>query len=297
VKALVTGASGVLGAALLRRLGDGATGVSRSGREGFLRADLADPDQVASLFSAGHFDAVLHAAAYSDVDGCERDPEEAWACNALSAKHLADACSRAGTPLVYVSTDYVFDGAKRAPYEETDRTGPVNVYGMTKLAGEHYAAACRAPSATVRTSWLFGAGNPKNFVNVLRERLRTESAVAVLDDQEDAPTYAADLAEAVERIARRLAERAGRSGGPAHEIYQFRNAGSTTRLGMARRMKEVLGSPAAIGRLDPGALAGRLAVRPAYGVLSTRRYEEVFGEKVRPWQDALAEYLTDRGNS
>jgi dTDP-4-dehydrorhamnose reductase len=295
MKILVTGGSGMLGRALVRGLAKrhAVTSVSKSGREGALPCQLSDEAAVDRLFETSPFDLVIHTAAYADVDGCERDPALAHASNGTATRNLAHACGAKKVPFIYVSTDYVFDGKKNSPYTETDPVHPVNIYGMTKLEGEHYAAALCPVSVIVRTSWLFGAGNPSNFVNAVLARLRREKSVSVLDDQEDSPTYVGDLAEALESIGAATAEKA-KKGTVSHEIYHVCNAGSATRYGMTLKMKEILGLRTEVKRMDAAALAGRLAIRPRFAVMSTARYEKAFG-KLRPWEEALKAYLLKEG--
>ncbi len=233
---------------------------------------------------------MINAAAYSNVDGCEKDPKLAHESNALAVKYLAAHCGRFGVPLIHVSTDYVFDGRKNSPYVESDGTAPVNIYGLTKLEGEYYAARCQSPSAIVRTSWLFGPGTSVNFVSAILERLKKENAVGVLDDQTDAPTYVADLVDAIQKIGERLLS--GPGARKSGEIYHVCNSGSATRLEMTLKMKEILNlRDVKVSRTDPGTIQGRLAVRPVYAVMSNRHYQQSFGVKLRSWQDSLAEYL------
>lgn len=296
MRALVTGAAGILGAVLLRRLpekGLAAVGVSRRPTPGGVRCDLSDEAAARTLFAEQRPDLVIHSAAYSDVDGCEKDPAAARASNALSTKHLARACSASGTPLIYVSTDYVFDGTKREPYLEDDPVFPINIYGLTKLEGEHYARACSAPAAVVRTSWLFGPGNPANFVHAVAARLRSQDEVRVLDDQVDAPTSAEDLAGCLALLSGHLLKERSRT--RYFEVFQVCNEGAATRLEMAREMASTMRLSTRVDRLDRAQVQGRLAVRPAYGVMSPARFEKRFGVKMRPWRQALAEYLAASG--
>ena len=289
-KVLVTGASGMLGLALRAQLAAPyeVVGVSKTGRLETQACDLSDERQVRQLFLSVKPDWVVHSAAYSDVDGCEQNPELAFSANALSTKYLAAACSVSGAPLIYVSTDYVFDGRKREPYTENDLTGPVNVYGMTKLAGESYAKACVAPSATVRTSWLFGDGNPNTFVSAILKRLKSEKRISVLEDQQDSPTFTKDLAQAIGTIgAKLLSEK--KSG---HRVFQICNRGVATRHSMTLKMKEWLALPVQVDKTDKSQIPHRFAIRPAYGVMSTRAYEEFSGERLRPWEEALREYVS-----
>lgn len=293
MKVLVTGGSGMLGVALVRRLAarHDVTAVSKSGRGGEA-CDLSREEDLRGLWKGRTFELVIHAAAYSDVDGCEQDGRRAFESNALAPRNLARICAERWVPLVHVSTDYVFDGQKDRPYETDDPTFPVNVYGMTKLAGEHHVRAAGGVSAVVRTSWLFGPGNPRNFVNATRERLRKERTVRVLDDQEDSPTCVGDLSEALERIGEHLVDAA--AGAKSNfEIFHFCNSGSTTRYGMTLKIREVLGLKGVeVARLGRSELGDRVAIRPARPVLSTCRYREVFKTSIRRWEEALGDYLT-----
>ena len=287
----------MLGRELLENLSKShdCVGVSRSGRLGTVVCDVSDQKQVKDLFKLHRPELVIHAAAYSDVDGCEREPKFAHASNALSTKYLAENCGKTLTPLIYVSTDYVFDGQKSTPYVETDPTCPVNVYGLTKLEGEYYAKGCRAPSVVVRTSWLFGAGNPNTFVNAIVERLKKERRVPVLDEQRDSPTSVRDLAGAIKKIAGSLLENKSKDK-KRTEIFHVCNRGSATRYGMTLKIKEWLGLRGVrVEKADPSRIPNRLAIRPAYGVMSARRYEKFFGDCLRPWEEALRDYLTRCG--
>ncbi|OGW83378.1 MAG: dTDP-4-dehydrorhamnose reductase [Omnitrophica bacterium RIFCSPHIGHO2_02_FULL_51_18] len=290
---LVTGASGMLGRKLIRRLAPAnqITGVSKSGREGAFACDLAKGADVGKIFSR-NFDLVIHAAAYSDVDGCEKEPQLAHEANALATKNLAALCGQKGVPFIYVSTDYVFDGQKKSPYRETDATGPVNIYGLTKLEGEYFTKQLAPLSAVVRTSWLFGEGNPKSFVNAITQRLKTEKVVRVLADQEDSPTSVEDLSEAIEKIgAHWLLHKAQK---PFQDVFHVCNAGSTTRYGLTLKIREVLGlENVRVEKMDKEEIKNRWALRPLYGVMSTDRYERFFNVKMRSWQESLEDYLKE----
>jgi dTDP-4-dehydrorhamnose reductase len=294
-KVLVTGASGMLGQVLSEHLSDDydVVCVSKTGRGNTHRLDLADEKAVADFCRSARPDTVIHTAAYSDVDGCERDPKLAQESNALGTKNLISALAGAACPFLYVSTDYVFDGRKRSPYTENETVFPVNIYGMTKLEGEYYVRGYPGPSAIVRPSWLFGRGNVKNFVNVIIDRLRREASVSVLADQENSPTYVVDLSQALGRIARYLADpRPANAGAPVCEIFHFCNAGSTTRYGMTLKIKELLGlNDVRVERGNRSAMTERVAVRPAHTVMSTKRYEDFFNVKIRRWEESLKEYL------
>jgi dTDP-4-dehydrorhamnose reductase len=295
---IVTGASGMLGKALVGLLSDRykVLGISKRGMPGYRRCDLSVENEVNDLFTSQKPVLLIHAAAYSDVDGCERDPKLAFESNVMASKYLSNACFKNRVPWIYVSTDYVFDGQKKSPYTETDAAGPVNIYGMTKWCGEFYALNnSNVHSAAVRTSWLFGPENPSNFVNAMLERLQKEKVVSVLDDQTDSPTYVKDLSVALVKIGEHLmAAQVQNPQNPAHEVFHVCNAGAATRHEMALRMKEWLNlNHVKVEKADRSQIKNRLAIRPAYAVMSTRRYENFFHSAMRPWQESLREYLNE----
>ena len=294
MRVLVTGGSGMLGKILTQLLSSTheVTGVSKSGNQQTLAYDLTDEKAVKKLFSAKPFDLVIHTAAYSDVDGCERDPKLAHESNALATKYLAESCRTARAPFIYVSTDYVFDGKKKSLYSENDPPCPIQVYGMTKLEGEYYAGTVPV-SAIVRTSWLFGPESPSNFVNMIVQRLRGEKAVKVLADQEDSPTYVKDLVLALQKIGEHLVAFSKKNPkADAHELFQVCNTGITTRFEMTEKIKELLRlKDVQVEKLDKMPLDSRPALRPRFVAMSTVRYENFFKVKLRPWRDSLKDYL------
>ncbi len=295
---LVTGASGMFGKVLVKRLlkGNRVLGISKSGNHQTTVCDLAKPEAVERIFQAHPFDLVIHTAAYSNVDGCELHPELAHQSNALATKYLAANCGRRRVPLVTISTDYVFDGRKTAPYKENDPTCPINVYGMTKLAGEHYTQTLAPVSAIIRTSWLFGPDNPDNFVNAIVRRLQKEKTVSVLDDQEDSPTSVEDLAEATAEVGKLLTSFHQKNPKKEfHEIFQFCNSGSVTRYGMTLKIKECLRLKGVeVQRLDKNSIKNRVALRPRYSVMSTQHFQKTFKKPIRDWQASLEAYLLER---
>ena len=294
MKVLVTGSTGLLGRALVPRFQKKAEvlGVSASGREGSRACDLRNESAVRGLFENGNWDLVIHAAAYSDVDGCERSPELAHASNALATRHLAALCGDRRIPFIYISTDYVFDGRNSVPYTEEDPVFPVNIYGLTKLEGECYTRQFAAPAAIVRTSWLFGSGVARNFVSAVTERLKREEVVGVLEDQVDCATYTEDLAAAIEKIGQRLCEWVPSEGRAACEVFHICNSGATTRYEMTLELRKLLDrSRVRIEKISPETIQGRLAVRPKHSVMCTTRFEKLFQIKMRSWQEALHDFF------
>jgi dTDP-4-dehydrorhamnose reductase len=278
MRILITGANGMLGRALAAKLGSGHS-LFLWGRE---EADVTDERAVHEAARGIEFDAVVHAAAYTDVDGCEREEEAALRVNRDGVRHVAALARERGARFVTVSTDYVFDGTKTSPYEETDPPSPINAYGRTKLAGEEAALASGAPALVVRTSWLFGPGG-KNFVDTIAGQLERGEALQVVDDQRGAPTYTRDLAYGIARLL----------GGDATGIVHVTNRGETTWYDLAVAIARYRGGPASITPI-PSSRTPRPARRPAYSVLSGAHYEALAGSPLHGWEEALHHYLATR---
>jgi dTDP-4-dehydrorhamnose reductase len=278
MRVLITGANGILGRALAERLG-GAHTLYLWGRG---EADLTDEAQVRAAAKSIAFEAVVHAAAMTNVDGCESEPERALVQNRDATRIVASVARERGATLVYVSTDYVFDGTKGTPYLEEDPPSPINVYGRTKLAGEEAARASGGPSLVVRTSWLYGPGG-KNFVDTIAAKLGRGESLEVVDDQRGSPTYARDLADGIEVLLRRGAL------GTVHVT----NSGHTTWHGFAVEIARYLGSTAPIVATTSERIQ-RPAARPKYSVLSGARYRGLTGESLRSWEEAVHHYLASR---
>ncbi len=274
----------------LLKKNDSVLGLSRNGADGSLRCDLSNESALRRIFEENSIDLVVNTAAYSDVDGCERDPGLAYSSNALSCKNLSLLCGTKKIPWVHVSTDYVFDGDKRQPYTEEDKTFPKCNYGLTKWMGEYYAANSAAPCAIVRTSWLFGPGNPKTFVNWVSARLKIEGAASVLDNQTSSPTSVKDLSEAIVKISRSLVETKNKK---RNEVFHVCNHGATTHKGIAEFIRDHKFQKATIQKIDLSAFPNRPAIRPKYSVMDPGKIEKMLGIKMRPWQESLKEYIQE----
>ncbi|HEY0397028.1 MAG TPA: dTDP-4-dehydrorhamnose reductase, partial [Acidimicrobiia bacterium] len=243
--------------------------------------DLADRDSVEQAVAAAAPAAVVNCAAWTDVDGCEADPQRAVLVNALGVRHLATACRRVGAHLVHVSTDYVFPGDKDGPYDEWDEPGPRSVYGRSKLGGELELARHAGSWAVARTSWVFGRRG-RNFVDTIVDRAREGAPLRVVDDQRGCPTYAPDLAGALARLA------VGRLPG----VYHVTNQGACTWHDLAAAAVELAGlDPLVVGTMTTAEL-GRPAPRPANSVLSGAAWAAAGLPPLRPWREALAEKMT-----
>jgi dTDP-4-dehydrorhamnose reductase len=246
--------------------------------------DVTDCEAVDRAVSGLKPEAVLHCAAYTNVDGAEVESERAMKVNATGTEHVARAAHRVGATVAYVSTDYVFDGESTEPYRETDEPQPISRYGLSKLAGENAVAQC-CPEAhiIVRAAWLYGDG--AGFVDWVCRGLDSGETLRLVADHVGSPTYAADLAEALFRLVAQ-----GRRG-----VYHFVNKGETSWLGWGRAIAELTSRPnASIESVTAGEL-GRSASRPSYSVLAVDKYEGATGCRVASWRDALKRYLAATG--
>jgi dTDP-4-dehydrorhamnose reductase len=189
MKVLITGAGGQLGYDLVRVLTP-IHEVTTWTRE---QLDVCDEKQVIAILAGERPDAVIHAAAYTNVDKAETETELAYQVNAIGSLHMAKACEQIGAKLIYISTDYVFDGTKESPYDEVDTTNPSNVYGRSKLLGEKFVSMTCTRHFIVRTSWLYGIKGT-NFVTKILQKAQTGGPLSIVDDQYGSPTYGLDLA-------------------------------------------------------------------------------------------------------
>ena len=194
---------------------------------------------------------------------------------------MAVACRKAGTPMLYVSTDYVFDGKKGEPYDEFDEPCPVNVYGHSKWLGEEWVRRHHPDHWVVRAAWSYGPGGP-NFVRTIVERGRAGTPLRVVDDQIGSPTYTVDLARALAEVVESL----------PFGIYHLTNGGEASWYDLAVEALSFAGVNADVEPIDTAATA-RAARRPEYSVLRNSCWQQAGRAALRPWREALAEYVTD----
>jgi dTDP-4-dehydrorhamnose reductase len=258
----VVGAGGMLGRDVVRAAGGDAVG--------FTRAEL-DVTDAAAVREALTGAIVVNCAAYTNVDGAESEPEAARLVNSDGARNVAEAAER----VLYVSTDYVFDGRKGSPYVESDPTGPLQEYGRSKLAGEHATAEANPNHLVVRSSWLFGAGG-KNFVETMLALARERDELRVVRDQVGCPTFTGHLAEALMELA----------GSEERGVVHVAGGGSCSWFEFARKIFERAGVDVQVDPCTTEELP-RPAARPANSVLASER-----GAPVLPaWQEGLDAYL------
>lgn len=271
MRIFLTGATGQLGIALRHVLRDQDL-VAPSEVE----ADITDASIVGRIADARP-EVVIHAAAYTDVDGAESNPDRAYAVNADGTRNVAQGAAKAGARLVAVSTDYVYDGTKLTPYVEGDPVAPRSAYGASKLAGEGETLLAKPDAVILRTAWLYGEG--KNFVRTILRLASERDELRVVSDQVGSPTAADDLAAAIRSL---LDTRAA-------GIYHAVNSGSCSWHEFAVTILDLAGYNRRVVPIASTELA-RPAPRPAYSVLDCTKLARL-GIRLRPWQAALADYL------
>jgi dTDP-4-dehydrorhamnose reductase len=272
---LVVGANGMLGRDLTALLGGRGRGIDIED------IDITDLQSTERVLRALHPQVVVNCAAYTDVDGCESDVEKAMQVNGEGVAHLAMATREIGARLVHVSSDYVFDGTKGAPYQEDDAPNPLSVYGESKLAGE-MNAAFNPEHIVVRTQWLYGP-HGKNFVETMLRLAGEKGAVTVVDDQVGSPTWTVDLARAILVLIDK-----GCTG-----IYHVANAGHCSWNGFARAIFEESGMETPVHGMTTEQL-NRPAHRPLHSTLDCGKLERDTGFRLQSWRDALRSYLNQR---
>ena len=226
-------------------------------------------------------DIMVHIAAYTDVDGCELNEEKAFAVNAEGTKHLALTASRCQAKMVYLSTDYVFDGNKREPYLESDSPHPLNVYGRSKWKGEQYVQELVKDPLIVRTQWLFGRYG-KNFVTSILRQAGEKRVLSIVNDQIGSPTYTVDLAKAISALIQF----------DASGIFHVANSDLCTWYTFGQAILKLSGMDKV--RVIPisSKELGRPAIRPSYSVLNCQKLKKKTGLTLRSWSEALKEYLS-----
>ena len=277
---LVTGAQGQLGFELVASLAPFGTviGADRA------MLDLADADRIVAVLRAVRPDLIVNAAAYTAVDRAEKERDLAFALNARAPRVLAEEALRSGALLIHYSTDYVFDGTANTPYTEDAAANPLNVYGQSKHEGELAVAATGARSLVLRTSWVY-SGRGSNFLLTMRRLATQRDEIAVVADQTGTPNWSRALAAATASLVEQglpyLVDRAG--------LYHLTAQGETTWHGFALAIFGDAATP--LVRPITTAQYPTPAQRPAYGVLSARRFEATFGTRLPTWRESLASCL------
>jgi len=285
-KIAVLGAGGRLGATLVRAYSPGYEVA------GFTRGDLdlADLDKLRSTLSARKFDVLINAAALTNVDYCENHRDEALHLNAEAPRVLAEICRKQNARFIHISTDYVFDGEKRAPYLEEDPAEPISVYGESKREGERRVAEANERALIVRVSWVFGPDRP-SFIDAILKKAREEETVVAVADKLSTPTYTHDIAS----LLRPLFEKESQGGGLLH----LANRGECSWQEYAQwaldccHREGVKMKARTVGATSLAAMTHFIARRPIYTVLATEKYERITNQAPRDWHDAVAEYIRE----
>ncbi len=275
MRILVTGATGLLG-----------TAVTAEGRArgldmialGQADLDVTDAPSVARVVTEAGPEAVIHCAAYTAVDRAESEPRLARLVNVDGTRHVAEAAAEAGAVLVYVSTDYVFDGRKRTPYLPEDRPGPLGVYGRTKLDGEGAAVSSGGEVLIARTSWLYGLGS--GFVPAILAAARAGRALQIVEDQRGRPTWAPHAAAAILDLLQ----------ADARGLWHVAGGGETTWLELAREALRTDGTEVEVVPVSTEAY-GAPAPRPAYSVLDLTATESRLGRRMPHWREGLSGFF------
>jgi dTDP-4-dehydrorhamnose reductase len=283
VKIVILGAGGRLGAALVRayRGKFDLTGFDRA------QLDLSNLDEIREKLGALDFDILINAAAFTNVDLCEKERKQAFLVNAEAPHVLAEVCRGKNSKLIHFSTDYVFDGEKREPYSESDPAKPISVYGESKREGEKLVLQTHDRHLVVRVSWVFGPDRP-SFIDGVIKRARASEQVDAVADKFSTPTYTRDIAEMLPRFF---------NADVTDGILHFTSAGGCSWQEYAQHALDCchqFGIPLRARKVAPAKLSEMknfIARRPIYTVLSTAKYTELSGTAPRSWRDAVAEYI------
>lgn len=288
MRILVIGSTGQLARAMARAGGAAGHDIVRAGRP---QIDLENPTGLSDLLAGTRPDAIINAAAYTAVDRAEDEPDRAAAINTQGAAALARSAAALGLPFIHVSTDYVFDGTKGAPYDEADAVAPLNVYGRTKAAGEAAVLAAHPDALVVRTSWIY-APEGTNFVRTVLALAERHERLSVVSDQIGRPTEAGALAEGLLALAPRL--QSGAPGGLLHVA----NAGEASWRDFAEAVLRGTGHANPVDGIDSAAamlMFNQRAVRPADTRLSLVRAERDYGVRLPDWRESLERCLAAMG--
>jgi len=276
LKILITGSKGQLGRALIKQF-KGKPNVSLVLTD-LDEMDITDIDDIKRVVCLHKPDVVVNCAAHTGVDMCEDDKEKAYIINVDGAKNIAKVANKVGSKMIHISTDYVFDGDSKAPYQETDKPNPQSVYGMSKMLGEQEVLKNNEKSFILRTSWLYGEGN--NFVKTMLNLSTKMDSLKVVDDQVGAPTSAKEVAKAVAVLIN----------SEEYGIYHGTCQGSCSWYGFAKTIFELKGIKIEVTPCTTSEFP-MVAKRPKYSVLENKAFKEKFDYEFPNWQDAIRDFF------
>jgi len=275
MKVLVLGAKGMLGSEIVRSFKRFFDVISYCRED----IDITDTLLTREKIKKAKPEIVINAAAYTDVDGCEKNKEYALKVNSFGVRNISEVCKEIGAKIVHISTDYIFDGNKRKPYKEEDEPNPINFYGKSKLKGENQIKEVCENFLIIRSEWLYGMGG-RNFVNLIIETAKKESLLKVVNDQIGTPTYTKDLSEAILSLLKK----------DCTGIYNATNSGQCSWFEFACKIVELLKLKVKILPISSQE-SNRIAKRPSYSVLNCNKLKGDTGFFFRPWAEALEEFL------
>ena len=281
MKILITGAAGMLGTDLRKALEPEHDLVLTDVVGDVRPLDVTDTEQVLAEINGAQPELVIHSAAYTDVDGCERDPDKAYRVNALGTWNVAAASMISDAALLYISTDFVFDGEKGEPYTEYDGTHPLGHYGASKLAGESHVRALCPAHYIVRTAWLYGE-HGKNFPLTILDAAKSRKELKVVADQIGTPTFTADLAAAIRDLIK----------SPLYGTYHITNSGSCSWHDFAKKALEYAGIRDVTVQPIKAEEWPTPTRRPKYSVLRHYALELQGRDDMRPWDEALKDFIS-----
>ncbi len=276
MRVAIIGARGMLGSALCRVLGVHHQVLAWDIDE----VDITERSRTLGLLGAEEPDLIVNSAAFVDVERCEREPDRAWLVNAVGAQNVALAAERLGSALLYISTDYIFDGQSEIDYDEVAQPNPINQYGRSKLAGERLSLQICRRTYSVRTAWLFGHEAPNNYVERVLRAAESEGVVRMPVDQVESPTHTVHLAEAILHLIAT----------GAYGVYNVTSIGACTRAEFAEYVLQQAGRSEPVEIMDATTLK-RFAQRPARIVLDCRLFQLVTGHLLPDWRQGVRDYL------
>ena len=304
---LVTGSAGMLGTDLCKRLAESGyffigTDIKEPDEQilpadAYVQADITNKEKMKSVLEQIKPDIVIHAAAYTAVDACEVNKELAFKINEEGVANVAEAVKNINAVMIYISTDYVFDGKKTLAYEVTDKVNPMSIYGKSKLAGEEAVKSILGNNYIIaRTSWLYGKYGP-NFVDKIIAKARSGEELSIVDDQIGSPTSTVDLAQALIEICKCLEGNKGDES--LHGIYHVTNADTCSWYDYTLEILKYAGIEAQVQAISTDELKEiynkadkRYAPRPAFSVLNNQRFNDFTKKPLKTWQESLRHYLS-----
>jgi dTDP-4-dehydrorhamnose reductase len=278
MKILVTGANGMLGTDLCALFRANNIEVIEWDLPG---NDITDVKRTTSQIKRLSPDQIVHLAAYTDVDGCEVAKAKAYSVNVQGTWAVVIGAKEKNIPVLHISTDYVFDGEKEKPYLEDDVTYPINYYGLTKVQSEEIVKSKLKKFFIVRTSWLFGKSG-KNFIKTILNTAKEKETIEVVKDQKGSPTYTKDLAQAILKVVQ----------SDFFGIYHITNSGVCSWFEFAQEIIKQAGLNNKVNAITSDQ-SKRAAKRPKFSALNNHNYIKIFGTFLRPWREALAQYLKE----